>query len=234
MLAIPKYLKAFADIVYPRICAGCGYVLLSGEHTICSSCLADIPFTGFEIIPDNPVGKLFWGRVDIERAMAMFYFEKSTHCQQMLHELKYNHKKHVGYVLGNLLGQKLKNTAYANADLIIPVPLHPARERKRGYNQSEIIAVATASVLGKKLVTKNVLRNKYTKTQTKKHRYERWENIQGIFQYRKPGLFANKHLLLIDDVVTTGATIESLAAELLKIPGVKISLATLAVSKGQA
>ena len=232
MLTLKRHLRAFTDLIYPRICTGCGYVLLAGENTICSSCIADIPYTGFENLPENPVSELFWGRVEIVNAMAMYFFEKSTNCQQMLHELKYNHKRHVGYALGKLLGQKLTDTIFAGADFVVPVPLHPARERKRGYNQSEVIALAVSKVIGKELIAGNVIRNTYTNTQTKKHRYERWENIQGIFECKNPKLFTNKHILLIDDVVTTGATIESLAMELLKVPGVTISLATLAVAKG--
>lgn len=222
-------LDDFLSLFYPRLCAGCRAPLVRGEEVICLGCLADLPKTGFEQLPDNPVAQLFWGRTDIRLATAFCRFDKGGAVQHFLHQLKYKGSKEVGEKLGHLLGCDLtRSAAFREVELLIPVPLHPKKERRRGYNQSAEIGKGIAAAMDKPLVTGNLVRNLYSDTQTNKGRFERWENVKTLFDVRNPGLLEGKHLLLIDDVVTTGSTLEACAQVLLNIPGVTVSIATLA------
>jgi ComF family protein len=219
----------FLSLFYPRLCAGCQISLVRGEDVICLGCLADLPKTGFERINDNPVAQLFWGRAKIQLATAFCSFDKGGIMQQFLHQLKYKGSAEIGTKLGMLFGYDLNQCAcYREIEFLIPVPLHPKRERKRGYNQSAVIGKGMSVAMGKPLMTDNLIRNYYSETQTNKSRFERWENVKELFSVRKPELLEGKHLLLIDDVVTTGSTLEACAQALLKVPGTRVSVATLA------
>ena len=192
-------------------------------------CLADLPKTGFAKIKDNPVAQLFWGRADIQLATAFCSYDKGGIMQSFLHRLKYKGCREIGEKLGMLLGTELiQCIPYNEIDLLVPVPLHPKREHQRGYNQSAVIAGGVSAAMNKPLIEGNLLRNCYTQTQTNKGRFERWENVKELFNVRQPEQFEAKHLLLIDDVVTTGSTLESCAQALLKVAGTKVSVATLA------
>lgn len=173
---------------------------------------------------------MFWGRVKIEHAAAFLYFEKESKFQNIFHELKYNGKKELGIFLGNLYGRKLVESRFNSVDLILPVPLHKTRRNKRGYNQSELIALGISECIKKPVDTNSVMRTKATKTQTSRSRYERWLNVEGIFKCVDKSLLENKHVLVIDDIITTGATTESLIQEISDVPGIKISVAVLAVA----
>lgn len=173
---------------------------------------------------------LFWGRAKIESASAFLYFEKGSRYQNIFHELKYKGKKDLGILLGNLYGKKLAESRFNNIDIIIPVPLHQSRLNQRGYNQSEVIAIGLAETMQKTIDIKSVIRVKATKTQTSHSRYERWRNVEGIFACIEREQLENKHILIVDDIVTTGATTESLIQELAGIRGIKISVAVLAVA----
>lgn len=178
---------------------------------------------------ENPVAQLFWGRVQLKGASSLFLFEKGSKYQTLLHLLKYKGAKNVGVFLGKLLGAELMNTPFHQADLIIPVPLHKKREQKRGYNQSEIIALGLEIILSIPVNNKVIFRGEQTDSQTKKNRIERWENMENVFRLcENPCLPENPSFLLIDDVVTTGATLEACAEVLLKIPGAQVSVATVA------
>ncbi len=219
------------SFIYPRICAGCGKVLVGGERHICLNCLADLPVTGFEDDNDNPVAKIFWGRVEITHATAFCHFDKGGKLQHMLHQLKYKGNYNVGQQLGALLGYRLVQSSYfKDIDAIVPVPLHPKKEKKRGYNQSAEIGKGVAEIMNKPLILKNLARKKYSETQTLKGRFERWENVAGIFEIRDKIVLEGKHLLLIDDVVTSGATLEACSQTLLKVKDVRVSIATIAFS----
>lgn len=230
MVKLIAWLESFINLIYPRICAGCGRNLYRAEDTICTHCLMNIPITGFEEVRDNHVIKLFWGRVKIEHATSLFYYEKSTTYQHLIQNFKYKGIQKIGTILGNYLGRQLENTEFSKVDAIIPIPLHKVKQHQRGFNQSEVIANGIGEILSKPVQTNVVERIKHTSTQTSKSRYDRWKNIQEVFQCKKPENLENKHILLVDDIITTGATIESLAEELLKIKGVKVSVATLAVA----
>jgi ComF family protein len=229
--ALQSYFQGFAGLIFPRFCAACGQALYRNENILCMGCYAELPRTGFHHDPENEVAQMFWGRVPAENATAFMYFAKGSRFQQILHELKYNGQKQIGGAMGRMFGNELKNTAFSTADMIIPVPLHPSKLKSRGYNQSELIAKGISEILHLPLETELISRNADTKSQTHKSRYERWENVSHIFQCKNPAVLKNKHVMLVDDVITTGATLEACASCLVQIEGIKISLVSLAFAK---
>lgn len=177
----------------------------------------------------NPVEKIFWGRLAITAATAKFYFTKGTLVQRLIHELKYNGNKDIGSYLGKLMGRSLlNNNRFTHVDAIIPLPLFAEKEFKRGYNQAKILSDGISAIMQVPVISGNVIRKRFTETQTKKHRAERWENVEGSFEISYPGHLRNKHLLLVDDVVTTGATLEACGTAILNIEETMLSIATLA------
>lgn len=229
MSNIPMLFDDFLSLFYPSLCAGCQTTLVRGEEVLCLGCQADLPKTGYEKIPDNPVAQLFWGRAEIELATSFCSFDKGGVMQHLMHQLKYKGSLEVGEKLGQLFGTVLTQApSYRDVELLVPVPLHPKREHKRGFNQSAVIGRGISATTGIPMMKGNLIRNRYSNTQTNKGRFERWENVRELFGVKKPELFEGKHLLLIDDVVTTGSTLEACAQVLLKIPGTRVSIATLA------
>jgi len=219
----------FISLLFPRLCYACGDHLMRNEKLICTECFVVIPRTNYHYEEDNPVAQLFWGRCKIERAAAFSYYNKGSRIRKLIHNLKYNGVKEIGYELGRIYGLSLKESGFTNdIDLIIPVPLHPSKKRVRGFNQSEIISSGIADAAGLTVDIKSLVRTMVSATQTKRSRYERWTNVEGIFQVIDPQEITGKHILLVDDVITTGSTIESCTNELLKIEGVKVSIAALA------
>ncbi|MDR3329151.1 MAG: ComF family protein [Prevotellaceae bacterium] len=221
------------NLIYPNRCEACGALLVAGEQVLCSGCRYKLPRTGYWLQKDNPLEQLFWGRLPVESACSLFFMGKGSRYRKLLHKLKYSNKPRIGVALGRLLGAELAQAAaYQSITHIIPIPLHPKRQRKRGYNQSEMIAEGIAQEMAKPLRADIVFRPQYNETQTKKTRDERWKNVQGIFAVR-PGRaapLAGGHVLLVDDVLTTGATIEACAAALMQAVGCKLSVATLAAA----
>jgi len=219
-------------LLFPNLCNACGLHLFGGEKVICLHCLHDLPYTDFHLHQDNLVAKQLWGRLPFEAAMAMLYFKKGTKTQQLIHNLKYNGKTAVGVTLGNLLANKLKESAYyQDIDYIIPVPLHQKKERQRGYNQSSYIADGIAERMDVPVNKNQLIRRKVTDTQTKKSRYSRYENMLTVFEVMNPVIVKNKHILLIDDVITTGSTIEACGNSLLKCGVNKLSIASIAFAQ---
>jgi len=214
-------------LFYPRICLICSRRLLEKEKSICLKCISEMPKTGFHNNPVNNVARLFWGRIHIENCCSFIYFRKHSKYQRIFHELKYHRNREVGFEMGRLFGADLCCSPLIFTDLLIPVPLHPKRLKSRGYNQSEIIAQGMASILDKPVITNALTRIRNTKTQTNKTRYGRFENMTNVFKLAASELIKNKHVLLVDDVVTTGSTLEQCAIELLKQKDVKVSIATL-------
>ncbi len=223
-----SYLKDFLRLVYPHVCLACPNNLVHGEELICTHCIYDLPKTNFTFGEPNPIEQIFWGRTPIKAATALYWFEKGGTIQHVLHQLKYRQNKEAGYFLGKQLGRILSPYLSTSAiQVVCPVPLHPKKQKKRGYNQSEIIARGFSEITGIRL---DILlqRTRYTETQTAKSKIDRWENVQHVFQLTKPSDVTNQHILLIDDVITTGATLEACAQCLLKQGAATVSIAALA------
>lgn len=224
----------FVNLIYPSCCEVCGTLLGLRERVMCSACRYKLPRTGYWLQKGNPMEQTFWGRVPVENACALFFMSKGSPYRKLLHKLKYANKPNIGVVLGQLLGNELaKADGYRDVELIIPVPLHIRRERKRGYNQSEKIAGGVGLSTGKPVRTDVVYRRQYNETQTKKTREERWSNVSGIFAVhpKAAALIAGKHILLVDDVLTTGSTLEACIAAILAAAACRVSVVTLAVAK---
>ena len=225
------YLSDFISLVFPRICAACGNSLWKHETGICRSCEYHLPKTNFHHTPDNPVARLFWGREDIVTGAAFLYFNKGSKVQRLVHQLKYKGRKDIGVFLGDLYGLELKYSPHFNsADCIIPVPLHKKKYMKRGYNQSEQIAIGLSDAMNIPVNRHVLTRIKATETQTRKSRFSRYQNVKDIFTVASPAEWTGKHLVLVDDVVTTGATLESCIRALKAIPEVRISIACIATA----
>lgn len=220
------------NLFFPNVCRLCERPLIDGEDQICLFCLCDLPRTNFHKQTDNPVEQLFFGRNQIEYATAYFHYEKGGKVQHLIHSIKYHDNKELGSLLGKMIGQELltDKSPICDIDLFIPVPLHRKRFKQRGYNQSEWIARGIASVWNKPIDTKHLMRADNSNTQTNKSVYDRWLNVCSIFKVNQPEDLVNKHILLIDDVITTGATISACAKALADIPGIRISVLTLAVA----
>jgi ComF family protein len=206
-------------------------MLYYNEDILCLRCLSGLPRTCFHNDRENDVARMFWGRIPVLNATAYMFFTKNSPYRKILHELKYKGQKHIGESMGRLFGLDLANTPFSKVDMIHPVPLHQMKLRERGYNQSEQIALGISRVIQVPVVSDLIIRCQDTKTQTKKSRYERWENVKETFEVVNKESLTNKHILLVDDVITTGATIEACASCLLGIPGINISVASLAYAK---
>lgn len=219
------------NLFFPHGCLLCGGQLVPGEEVLCAKCLSGLPRTRLHWCKDNRVERNFWGKFPVERATSFLYYTKGGDVRQLLYELKYHGRKEVGEVLGRIMASELMPSRFfGGIDLIVPVPLHRRKERRRGYNQSVCLARGIAAVTGIPMETKAVVRDRYTDTQTHKGQYERWENVRNLFSCVEPGGLAGKHLLLVDDVLTTGATIVSCADAFRGIPGLRISVLTLALA----
>ena len=219
--------QALLHFCYPQICAGCGNDLPGQHSTLCLRCIESLPETNFERYAGNPVEKTFWGRLPLQEASAQFYFNKATLVQHLMHRLKYRGDQELGLQLGRIMGVHLLKSGRFETDALVPLPLFPARERKRGYNQATVLCRGMAEMLRVPVLDQVVSRPQHTSTQTRKGRIERWKNMEGKFLLTDPAAISYKKILLVDDVITTGATLESCGTELLKAPGIRLSIATL-------
>ncbi|RLD89611.1 MAG: ComF family protein [Bacteroidetes bacterium] len=226
------WLNGIVHLFFPRTCQACGHVLYHQEEVICTKCLYHLPKTNFHFHESNPVSRTFWGRVELNAATSYLFFNKQGKTQRLMHNLKYRGKKQVGLYLGEKFGKELlKSDLFKTVQVIIPVPMHPKKQQKRGYNQSTLIAEGMALAMNAEVQIDNLIKVLNTTSQTKKSRYKRWENVKNVFQVRNEALLKNKHLLIVDDVITTGATIEACAHRLERIEGVTISVASLAYAQ---
>ncbi len=230
-MKIPSFtFSPLVHLFYPHNCIGCGSDVIGTENFLCLRCIHDLPITNFAIHANNALEKKFWGRTPVTSAMSELYFSKDSIVQNMIHEFKYRGNKKAGHYFGNMIGRSLLNCNRFDVDLIIPLPLFIRKEKLRGFNQAEILCDGIAEIINKPVISKNVIRKVFTESQTRKHRTERWQNVEGIFYINDPNPLEGKHILLVDDVITTGATLEACGAEILNVPGTKISVATLAMA----
>ncbi len=231
-MILGQLIQNFLSLLYPRHCEACGNALHHKEKVLCLSCLYNLPRTNYSAEAGNPLEKLFWGKIRLEHVCALFFFSKGSPYRRLLHNLKYKGKTAIGIEMGRRLGLELKSSMlYHTVDAIVPIPLHPKKQRRRGYNQSEQIAAGIAESTGWTIDSRSVMRREFTNTQTRKTRLDRWENVSEVFAVKNAGALRNKHILLVDDVITTGATIEACAQQLLKVEGCKVSVAALACVK---
>ena len=223
--------ESLINLFFPKVCSGCSSFLLTNENVICTSCRHDIPLTNHHLIPNNEAYKKFYGRIPILHASALFYFHKKGIVQELIHNLKYKGHEEIGAILGEWYAEDLKTIPLLQtADEIIPVPLHQRKLRERGYNQVTAFGKSLSSSLKIDYNASLLKRNVYSKTQSKKNLLGRTEGIETVFDISFTEKDHNKHFILIDDVITTGATLEACCRALLKIPGAKISVVCMAMA----
>jgi ComF family protein len=225
-----SYLKDFFSLIFPKLCLSCGIGLTKHENCICLLCLHQFPYTNYHLEPDNKLMKQFWGRVDISAAAAYLYFKKGSKVQALMHQLKYHNQPELGIEIGRLYGKELiKVDAYRDADIIIPVPLHKTRQKKRGYNQSEQFAIGLSESMGISVDCNILLREHASETQVSKSRFNRYKNMEDIFTANP--LLLYKNILLVDDTITTGATLEACVLALQKVGLLNIKIAGIAFTE---
>ena len=221
------------DLISPRLCVVCGHRLTVTEEVICARCNFHLPRTGFQHNAyENDMAKLFWGQIPIERATAFFYYEAHAETANILYELKYKDHPEIGEIFGRMFATEIKSAGFFDGiDGIVPVPLAKKRQRQRGYNQSEEIAQGVSEITGLPIYKKVVKRISFKGSQTNKGRWDRQENVERVFDLIDAEAVSNKHLLLIDDVVTTGATCIACAKVLCQSANVRISILSLGFAK---
>ncbi|MEZ5017474.1 MAG: phosphoribosyltransferase family protein [Flavipsychrobacter sp.] len=232
MSSLKNITEGLSHLVYPKLCEGCSKQLLAEEEVLCLNCnIYNLPRTAYHHIAENETAMRFAGRFPFQKATSLAYFTPNGLLQHLLHNLKYEDKKYIGYYLGKQLGYDLLQTNWQKGiDLIVPVPLHPKKEALRGFNQSQLIASGLNAALHIPIEEQVLKRNRFTDSQTQKTREERITNMQDAFLASNTARIEGKHILLIDDVLTTGATLESCALALLKVKDVIISIATVGIA----
>lgn len=231
---MPTHLRWFSDffnLLYPKLCLACGRNLPPTHELICLSCEYQLPQTRQHELKENAFTEIFWGRVPLVAGAAMYYFTKAGRVQRLIHQLKYENKPEIGQALGRLYGQWLRQAEhFQGIDAVVPVPLHPRKQHRRGYNQAAAIGRGLAESLLLPHYARALERPVYAESQTRKSRQARLENAQTAFRVRRPELLQGKHVLLVDDVLTTGATLEACASQILELPDTRVSMVTLAMA----
>jgi len=231
MFLLETVLENALHLFYPHLCDGCGNDQIAKNQLLCYRCLKRLPTTNFIDFPDNSVERLFRGRLSIAIGHSEYFFSKGKLIQHLLHQLKYKSNKGIGFYLGEMMGQTiLQSNRFSNPDIIIPMPISKEKEIKRGYNQANIIAMGLSNILKIPVSSSFISKTHNTESQTNKNRSERWKNVEGSFVINQMEELINKSILLIDDVITTGATIEACGNMILKIPGTQLSVASLAIA----
>lgn len=222
-------IDSVTHLFFPHICAACGSDIISQQQLLCLTCTEKLPLTNYHAYPDNPVEKTFWGRIPLIYASSYLYFSKDSIVQQLMHQFKYKGNQDIGTYFGKKMGAAFQTaTRLQKPDFLVPLPLHPSREKKRGYNQAGILCDGMSEAMNIPVLRQAVTRKTHTETQTHKNRASRWQNMDGRFWIGDPSILENKHVMLVDDVITTGATLEACGQELLKAKGLLLSIATLA------
>ncbi len=228
-MVIKAWYEALVHVFYPSLCYGCNNELIQGDQYICLQCQTEMGRTYFESIRDNPVEKLFWGRADIQCAASTFYYIDKTPLQQIVHQIKYRQEKELGIHMGEIMG--IHGTEFfteCKTDLCIPMPLHPKKEYKRGYNQASLLCEGIFKQTGIPYNEKALVRNENTRTQTKKSRIERWKNVASVFDVIEPSIINDKHVVVVDDVITTGASTEACVNTLMQHGAKTVGIYSLA------
>ena len=229
-----SFWKQLLDLVAPRLCTVCGRRLSLTEQVLCVSCNMHLPRTGFQLEAyDNIMARHFWGIIPVERAAALFYYEAASEVSRIIYDLKYHDRPEIGREMGNLVASEFSEAGFFDGiDVIVPIPLARSRQWQRGYNQSLCIAKGISRVTGLPIYNKVVCRTKFVKSQTEMGQWERKKNVENVFKLKDTAAIRGRHVLLVDDVVTTGATMAACARELLKAGDVKVSLLSLGFTKG--
>jgi len=227
----PNWLTDLFDLFFPHLCLACGEKPLQGTAILCFTCQRKLPETGMHTMKENRFTDRFFGRVYLQAGAAMYHFKEGSPVQHLIHQLKYKGRSRIGLKLGEAYGKLLKeSTSFTDVEVIVPVPLHPAKERKRGYNQSDHFAMGLAKTMQKPWLKNGLKRIKYGESQTTKSQSERYTNVMTAFEVGQAAALAGKHILLVDDVLTTGATLEACATKILEVPNTKVSMATIAMA----
>lgn len=229
---VTNLFRPLYHLFFPRCCVVCGNRLAESVEGICVGCNINLPRTNYHNKKDNYIERMFWGKMPIERASSYFIYSKGGDYRQILYQLKYNGRKDLGCIMGRMMSEELYSSGFFDGvDVIIPVPLHYGKQKLRGYNQSEFIARGISKVTHIPVDATSVIRHKHTDTQTRKSVIERWDNVNGIFHLHNPATFHNKHILIVDDVLTTGSTITACADAFAGVDGIRISVLTLAMAE---
>jgi ComF family protein len=228
-----KVKESLLHLLFPHLCEGCGLSGLTADEYLCLQCYLKLPETLFFNYNNNPVERIFFGRLKIENSGALFYFTKGSLIQKLMHEFKYKRNEELGYFLGRIMGNSIKSSnRFTEIEFVIPVPLHAKKQQKRGFNQAAILARAIGKVLNVPVIENAITKNQDSGSQTKKNRMERWLNVEGKYEIVNTEILKGKNILLIDDVITTGATIESCGKTLLSINGLTLNIAALCFASG--
>lgn len=227
-----SWFSDFLNFIYPEVCAACNNGLFKGERVICTQCHYHLPQTGFHALANNHVERQFWGKVPIYSATSLFYFNKGERVQHLIHRLKYHGEKEVGVFTGKMMASMLlKTPRFSTLNAVIPVPLHAKKLKIRGFNQSDFFGQGIAEGMNIPLLRNYLIRTKATSTQTRKSRFDRYENVNQVFGINPENNISPGHFLLVDDVITTGSTLVACAEALNSVKGVKVSIATIAYAK---
>lgn len=231
LLSAHELWEGFLHLLYPELCVACDNDLPVAGGCFCFTCQLKIAPADMHRVRENEFIHRFWGRLQIESGAAMYFFSRKSPVQRALHQLKYHNKPEIGVKIGRDFGRRLKSAdSFCSVDAIVPVPLHPKKERLRGYNQSAMFAKGLSETMDVPVLYKVLVRDVFTETQTRKKRMERFQNVGNVFAVKNTASLEGKHVLLVDDVLTTGATLETCGREILSVPGTRLSLATIAIA----